>query len=112
MEDGRTDGTDLIFRLTGLALLLGERAVPRWLREPARPSRRPMYVLRLLCRCWGRLARKRGHKRLLLRLVPTHGYPLRRERCTDLQTRRCGGIQRPGTACADAAANDAHCDVW
>ena len=49
VDGGRTDRTDLIFRLAGLALLLGVRAVPRWLREPARPSRRPLYVLRLLC---------------------------------------------------------------
>src|SRR6266403_6206422 len=108
MKDGRTD---LIFRLAGSALLLGVHAVPRWLREPARPTRRPP-LLCFLCRHWGRLARKRGRKRLLLRLAPMHDYPLRGGRRTELQTRRREGIQRPGTTSAGAAANGAHCDVW
>src|ERR1700679_830309 len=99
--DGRR--TDLISLLAGLVRLLGERVVPRWLRECAR--RRPLYgqLPCFLCfrldRHWIRLARKRGHKRLLLRLAPTHGYRLGVERRTERQTRRRGGIRRPGTVC-------------
>jgi hypothetical protein len=113
--DGRWE-TDLISPLAGLVRLLGERVVPRWLRECVR--RRPQYGQLPCFLCFRlrrhriRLARKRGHKLPLLHLAPSHGYPLRVERCTGRQIRRRGGIRRPGTVCAGAAANDAHCGVW
>ena len=115
-EIGDRRRTDLISLLAGLVRLLGERVIPRWLRECVR--RRPRYgqlpwflCLRLVSHGL-LLARMRGNKRPLLRLAPTHGYPLRVGRRTERQTRRRGGIRRPGTVCAGAAANDAHYGVW
>jgi hypothetical protein len=100
-------------RLAGLALQLGG-LVPRQFRERARLSRCPLYnlfrcFLGLRLRRWRSLTRERGHKRLLLNLGQTHGYPLRVEQRTERQTRCRGGTRRLGNAYMRDASSE-RCD--
>jgi hypothetical protein len=117
-ERGRGRGTNHIFRCAGLALLLGARAGPRWLRARSR-RRPPCGHCPCMCRrrrhiripttrrrrCPARAAAPQGHTTLPRRPARPRGSPARAARRTARRTRRRGGRRRRGTACGGGGAS-------